>query len=104
MKFLKLKYDSSFRKILISSFIGVFSHIVLDSFLYSDIKPFFPSNYNPLLGLFNSLEIYLFCTITILFGFFFTSLEELLIKNLKELKFKINRICIFKLEEMTLQL
>ncbi len=59
----KLAQDSSFPKVLVSSFFGVYSHVLLDSFLYADTRPFYPSGANPLLGLFSAGEVYLFCTL-----------------------------------------
>lgn len=61
----KIKETLSFRKIFISSLIGIYSHIILDSFLYQDIKPFYPSSFNPFLNLFSFLEIYLITGITL---------------------------------------
>lgn len=62
----RLQQDSTFKKILWSSFLGVYFHIFLDAFLYSDIQPFYPSTSNPLLGLFSSGQIYFFCSISFL--------------------------------------
>ena len=42
--------DIGFKKIILSSFCGVFLHILLDSVLYTDIMPFFPSEFNPFYG------------------------------------------------------
>jgi membrane-bound metal-dependent hydrolase YbcI (DUF457 family) len=60
----KIKKDPSFRKILASSFIGVYSHIFLDSFLYTDIQPFYPLNINPFYMTISSSTIYNFCYIS----------------------------------------
>ncbi|MDH5441038.1 MAG: hypothetical protein OEZ48_00645 [Candidatus Bathyarchaeota archaeon] len=65
---LKLAQDSSFRKILWTSFFGVYLHILLDSPLYSDIRPFYPIESNPFYGLISSQQIYLFCSISFLVG------------------------------------
>ena len=62
----RLEQDSSFKKILWTSFLGVYFHIFLDSSLYTDIQPFYPSTSNPLLGLFSSSQIYSVCTISFL--------------------------------------
>jgi len=62
----RLQQDSSFKKILWSSIFGVYFHIFLDAFLYSDIQPFYPSTVNPLLGLFSSGQIHFFCSISFL--------------------------------------
>lgn len=68
MSVFKLAQDSSFKKILWTSFFGVYSHILLDSFLYTDIKPFYPFENNPFLGLLSSQQIYLFCSLSFLIG------------------------------------
>jgi membrane-bound metal-dependent hydrolase YbcI (DUF457 family) len=59
---LKLTQDSTFLKIIWTALFGVYLHIILDSFLYSDIKPFYPSTYNPFYGLFSAQQIYSFCS------------------------------------------
>ncbi|MCX9009557.1 MAG: hypothetical protein OIN66_00405 [Candidatus Methanoperedens sp.] len=60
MRFFKLEQDSSFKKIVWTSFFGVYLHILLDSPLYSDMKPFYPLTINPFYGLFTPEQIYLF--------------------------------------------
>jgi len=67
----KLAQDSSFKKILWTSFFGVYFHILLDSFIYRDIKPFYPLEGNPFLDLFSSQQIYLFCSLSFLIGILF---------------------------------
>ena len=42
-----LTQGSSFRKVLLTSLFGVYFHIFLDSFLYPDIRPFYPLTMNP---------------------------------------------------------
>lgn len=68
MAIFKLAQDSSFKKILWTSFFGVYFHLLLDSFLYREMKPFYPFEGNPLLGLFSSQQIYLFCGLSFLVG------------------------------------
>ncbi|MFQ5819954.1 MAG: metal-dependent hydrolase [Candidatus Heimdallarchaeota archaeon] len=67
---LKLEQKLSFNSIISASLIGVYLHIFLDSFLYTDIKPVYPFDYNPLLSqnMFIGSEIYLFCTLTFIGG------------------------------------
>jgi len=65
---LKLAQDSSFAKMLWSSFVGVYSHIVLDAPLYTDIRPFWPSDRNPLYGPFSDKQIYMTCFVTLALG------------------------------------
>lgn len=52
MIFFKLAQDSSFKKILWTSLFSVYFHILLDSPLYTDVKPFYPLMVNPFYGLF----------------------------------------------------
>ena len=77
MRAFKLEQDSSFKKILWTSFFGVYFHILLDSPLYNDIKPFYPSNDNPFYGIFSSQQIYHFCTFSFLIAIIFYSFRLL---------------------------
>lgn len=60
---LGLPYNLTFKKMLISSISGSWFHILIDSFLYQDIKPFYPSSFNPFLGAISFLNIYLLCVL-----------------------------------------
>ena len=62
MAILKLKQDSPFTKILVSSFVGAYLHVVLDAFLYR-MKPFYPLNINPFYGIFSISQVYIFCAL-----------------------------------------
>lgn len=53
-------------RVSISSLLGVNLHVLLDSFLYSEMNPFFPLLGNPFIGLFSSFQVYLFCIISLL--------------------------------------
>lgn len=55
--------ESSF---LLAGVIGTLSHVLLDSPLYGDIRPFYPIEENPLYD--PSLPIYEFCVLTLLIG------------------------------------
>ncbi len=70
MSFFKLEQKSSFKKIMQTSLIGVYLHILLDSQIYTDIKPFYPLDLNPFYGIniFAGFEIYTFYTILFLAG------------------------------------
>ena len=71
MAVFKLAQDSSFKKILWTSFFGVYFHLLLDSFLYREMKPFYPFEGNPFLGLFSPQQVYLFCSLSFLVGILF---------------------------------
>jgi len=64
----RLPQKSSFKKILFTSLFGVYFHVFLDSFLYTDIRPFYPLEANPLYGVVQSRIIYQFCGISFLLG------------------------------------
>ncbi len=56
-----LKQESSFQHIMAASFIGTFSHVFLDSFLYVEMNPLFPILGNQFFGLLSSGLVYGFC-------------------------------------------
>lgn len=59
-----LKQSTSLLKISVTSLIGTNFHVFLDSFLYSEMQPFFPLIINPFYGLLTSSQIYLFCIVS----------------------------------------
>jgi len=56
-----LQQESSFRQILPASLIGVYSHVFLDSFIYSEMNPFFPLTGNPFIGILMVSDVYNCC-------------------------------------------
>ena len=63
MKFLRLPYEASFRKMLISCVFGAWLHVFMDAFIYTDSRPFFPLQANPLYGHINEVTMNLICVI-----------------------------------------
>jgi len=66
----QISRKSSFRKILLTSFVGVYSHVFLDSFLYGEMAPFYPLQGNPFfdaLSAYGSV-VYGFCSIAFILG------------------------------------
>jgi len=63
LSFFKLEQKVSFKRILVAALSGIYIHILLDSRMYTDIRPFYPLEYNPLLttGIFAGLDVYIFC-------------------------------------------
>ena len=63
LAFFKLEQKISFRRILVASLLGIYIHIFLDSRMYTDIQPFYPSTLNPLLttGTLAGLDSYIIC-------------------------------------------
>lgn len=72
MMIFRISQKSSFKKILFTSFVGVYFHVFLDSFLYEEMNPFYPLLGNPFVNLLSAYGsysiIYGFCSITALLG------------------------------------
>jgi len=70
MGFFNLEQSWSQKSIMASALSGVYLHIILDSRLYTDIKPFFPSTWNPFFSgsMFSGFEVYGFCMLSALAG------------------------------------
>jgi len=59
----KIEQESSARKILAASLLGVYIHILLDSRMHPDVRPFYPLTINPFLGksILVGLEVHMWC-------------------------------------------
>jgi len=68
MSIFKLAQISSFPKILLSCLVGIYSHVALDSFLYTDIRPFYPASFNPFLGKLSQLGLIIICGLLFIAG------------------------------------
>lgn len=69
------------KKVYLSSLFAAYLHIFLDSFMHSDIKPFFPfTNNNPLLGVI-SVEVIYILTTTLLIITIIIYLAKFIIKR-----------------------
>ena len=70
MSFLKLEKKLSFKSILSASLFSVYLHILLDSPLYSDIRPFYPFDFNPFLSnsMFIGFQVYTLCILSLIGG------------------------------------
>lgn len=60
-KIFKVEQDYSIRSIAFASFIGVYSHLLLDSFMHADMNPLWPLEGNPLLGMMSNSLIFNVC-------------------------------------------
>jgi len=65
MNWLRLSSCCSRSNIYLSALTGAWLHVLLDAPLYHDIKPFYPFQTNPLLGIASSETIYAFCSVCI---------------------------------------
>jgi len=70
MSLLRLKQTISRGRIFAASFLGLYTHLLLDSPLYPGMRPFYPLDTNPLLSssMFIGFEIYALCTVCFLAG------------------------------------
>ncbi|MHA1637578.1 MAG: hypothetical protein ACTSUB_06130 [Candidatus Thorarchaeota archaeon] len=57
----RINQEPSIRKIGMSSILGTYSHVLMDSFLYTEMNPLFPIHGNPFLGLVSAVFIYQLC-------------------------------------------
>lgn len=70
MSFFKLEQTASFKGIFLASLFVIYLHVLLDTPLYSDIRPFYPFESNPLQGhsMFIGFGIYAFCVVCFIAG------------------------------------
>lgn len=61
MNVFALPYKARLGRMLLSGVLGIWFHVLLDSPLYADIRPFYPSDANPLYGLLGDAAVYKFC-------------------------------------------
>jgi len=59
----RFPFEPSKTKMILSGSMGACFHILLDSPLYADIKPFYPITVNPLYGILGHSAIYTLCTL-----------------------------------------
>jgi len=82
-KILKVEQEHSTRSILLASLFGVYLHIVLDSLLYVDIKPFYPFDFNPFLDTFRvGLGVYGNCFLAFILGTILYAFRRFTRKNI----------------------
>jgi membrane-bound metal-dependent hydrolase YbcI (DUF457 family) len=79
----KLDLQPTVRSILLGSLIGIYTHILLDSMMHKDIRPFYPLDVNPLLhGPMSSiLSVYMLCIWSFFGGVIMYVLRIFLIKR-----------------------
>ncbi|MCD6273047.1 MAG: hydrolase [Deltaproteobacteria bacterium] len=63
-RFFRRSYSAKRDRMVISSLLGGWFHVLLDSMIYYDIRPFYPININPFLGMVDSDLMYRFCAIS----------------------------------------
>ena len=63
-----LEQTFSLKGLIGACLLGVYFHVFLDAFLYTDIRPFFPFQWNPFYGKVTSPWMYGFCLISFVAG------------------------------------
>jgi hypothetical protein len=60
---LRLEQEATFKKtnFIVAGVLGTMLHVLFDSPLYGEIRPFYPFTINPMYGLVPSIEVYLLC-------------------------------------------
>ncbi|TAN44580.1 MAG: hydrolase [Nitrospirae bacterium] len=61
MDLLKIPYEADLKKMLVSGVLGVWFHVMLDSIIHLDVKPFYPAQYNPLYSIMGHDALYAAC-------------------------------------------
>lgn len=79
----KLGQKSSFRSILLASLSGIYIHILLDSRMNMDIKPFYPFDFNPFLSksILVGVEVYMLCIWSFVLGMIIYGIKVFLIRR-----------------------
>jgi len=70
MNLFRLEQKVSWKSIMAGSLLGVYAHILLDTPLYPDIRPFYPLDLNPYFfsDISIAISIYMFCIFSFLAG------------------------------------
>jgi len=63
MRFLKLPYETTLKKCIISGVLGALLHVLFDAPLCTDIKPLYPFDINPFYRLISNSSMYKLCTL-----------------------------------------
>lgn len=71
--FFRIEQKSSLKMVTCAVFFGIYLHVFLDSFLYPEIKPFYPSTYNPLYNhaflVVSYITVYLLCSVALIMSY-----------------------------------
>lgn len=83
LMFFKVEQKPTFRSILIASIFGTSTHILLDSRIHGDVKPFYPLDINPFLNENPSsyLGVYMLCIWSFIGGLVVYAVRILIIRR-----------------------
>jgi len=91
-KFIPSK-EEGFLGLFFSAFLGCALHLLFDSFMHYDVFPFWPSRFNPFLGLISNFQNYFLCSILGILGIILLICSLLAKKSSAELNiFKISKM------------
>jgi len=69
MHILRIAYDTSFWKMVISGVLGVWLHVIIDATYHRDVRIFWPSRVNPLWQLLTHQQVRVICVVCIFAAF-----------------------------------
>jgi hypothetical protein len=81
LSWFRIDQDASLRLIFLTALLWTYSHIFLDSFLYSEMNPFLPLLGNPFYGLVDSGTVYLWCSVSFIMGLVLYVYRFLIVKR-----------------------
>jgi len=83
LMFLKIEQKASLRNIFLASLSGIYIHIILDSRMHMDIRPFYPLMVNPFLNgsISSVLSVYMFCIWSFIGGLIVYAIRLVIIKK-----------------------
>lgn len=83
LSFFKLEQKSSFKSITTAALSGIYIHILLDSRMHSDVRPFYPLELNPFLSksILAGLEIDMLCIWCFIIGAIIYVIRLLLLRR-----------------------
>ncbi len=83
LSFFKIEQKASLRSIFLAALSGIYIHILLDSRIYMDIRPFYPLEVNPFLNrnVSSVIGVYMFCIWSFIGGVFVYAIQLVLIKR-----------------------
>ncbi len=77
MRIFLINYQTNLKLAVTSGMLGFHFHILLDSVMHSDIKPFYPSSYNPLYRIISVEDLYFLCAIFFIPAFVFYIIQAI---------------------------
>lgn len=101
-----LEQKASLKGLLVACLLGVYSHVFLDSFLYTDIRPFLPFEWNPFFEKITREWMYSFCLLSFALGsgFYLRRKDKTLLGKVLACCFGFGALALFSLAFYMVQL